>query len=61
MLVEDDVIAKRKSEGVPLTPPSQTPWQELYRATVGQLDTGACMEPALKYRGVGLLPPRHNH
>jgi dihydroxy-acid dehydratase len=31
-------------------PPSQTPWQELYRSTVGQMDTGACMELALKYR-----------
>lgn len=61
MLVSEEEIAKRKSEGQPPVPPSQTPWQELYRATVGQLGTGACMEPALKYRGVGHAPPRHNH
>jgi dihydroxy-acid dehydratase len=42
---------------------NQTPWQELYRSTVGQLDTGACMELALKYQDLvnkkGL--PRHSH
>jgi hypothetical protein len=42
-------------------PPSQTPWQEIYRSTVGQLETGACMELALKYQGVAQTLPRHNH
>jgi hypothetical protein len=27
-------------DGIPALPPSQTPWQELYRATVGQMETG---------------------
>jgi dihydroxyacid dehydratase/phosphogluconate dehydratase len=61
MLVPDEVIARRKQEPAPPVPASQTPWQELYRATVGQLETGACMEMALPYRGVGHDMPRHNH
>ena len=61
MLVSDEVLAKRKLEPLPPIPESQTPWQEIYRATVGQLETGACMEPALKFRGVAEKMPRHNH
>jgi dihydroxy-acid dehydratase len=61
MLISDEELAKRKAEGIPPVPPSQTPWQELYRSTVGQMDTGACMELALKYQGVGDKLARHNH
>ncbi len=61
MLVEEAELARRRAEGAPPVPPSQTPWQEIYRATVGQLETGACMELALAYRSVAATPPRHNH
>jgi dihydroxy-acid dehydratase len=61
MLVSEAEIARRKAEGPPPIPASATPWQELYRATVGQLDSGAVMEMALKYRGVCGKTPRHNH
>ncbi len=61
MLVSDEEIARRRNEGVPSIRPSQTPWQEVYRATVGQLESGACMELAIKYRGVAADQPRHNH
>jgi len=61
MLVADAEIERRKAEGVPAIPPSQTPWQEIYRSTVGQLETGACMELAVKYIGVASQTPRHNH
>ena len=61
MLVSEDEIIRRRAEGLPPIRPSQTPWQEIYRATVGQLETGACMEPAIKYRGVAQKLPRHNH
>jgi dihydroxy-acid dehydratase len=61
MLVPDAEIERRKQEGIPAVPESYTPWQELYRATVGQLDSGAVMETALKYRGVASKTPRHNH
>jgi dihydroxy-acid dehydratase len=61
MLVPDEELARRKQGPVPAVPESQTVWQEIYRATVGQLETGAVMEPALKYRRVGKKTPRHNH
>jgi xylonate dehydratase len=61
MLVNDEEIERRKQDGVPPVPPSQTPWQEIYRATVGQMASGACMELALAYRGVANDTPRHNH
>jgi dihydroxy-acid dehydratase len=61
MLVDEAELARRKTEALPAIPPSQTPWQEIYRATVGQLESGACMELALQYRGVGNVLPRHNH
>ncbi|MYM66752.1 dihydroxy-acid dehydratase [Pseudoduganella sp. FT55W] len=61
MLISDEELAKRKAEGIPPVPASQTPWQQLYRSTVGQMETGACMELALEYRGVGQTLARHNH
>jgi dihydroxyacid dehydratase/phosphogluconate dehydratase len=60
-LVSQDEIARRKCEAPFAIPESQTPWQELFRATTGQLDTGAVMEMAVKYRGVARRTPRHNH
>lgn len=61
MLVPDEEIERRKAAGPPPVPPSATPWQEIYRATVSQLDKGGVMELALKYRGVCGKTPRHNH
>jgi len=60
-LVSDEEIARRKKEPLPPIPESQTPWQELFRATTGQLDKGGVMELAVKYRGVAAKTPRHNH
>ena len=61
-LVDEAEIERRKREdGVPPIPPSRTPWQELYRANVGQLDGGGVMEIALKYGGASSHLPRHNH
>jgi dihydroxy-acid dehydratase len=60
-LVSDEEIARRKQEPAPPIPPSATPWQEIYRSTVGQLDQGGVMELAVKYRGVADKTPRHNH
>ena len=61
MLVQPEEIERRKAAGPPPVRESATPWQELYRQTVGQLDTGAVMEMALKYHGVCKKTPRHNH
>jgi dihydroxyacid dehydratase/phosphogluconate dehydratase len=62
VLVPEEEIERRKTEdGIPPVPESRTPWQELYRASVGQLDGGGVLEAALKYRGVASKTPRHNH
>ena len=61
MLVDDDELDKRKSEGVPEIPASQTPWEEIYRDHVGQLDKGGVLENAVKYQKVVKDLPRHNH
>jgi dihydroxy-acid dehydratase len=61
MLVEAEEIERRKAEGPPPVLETATPWQEIYRATVGQLEGGAVMELALKYRGIASKTPRHNH
>lgn len=44
-------------------PASQTPWQEIQREHVGQLQTGAVLENALKYQKLAQTVgvPRHNH
>ena len=60
-LVDEAEIARRKLEPAPPIPPSHTPWEELARSTVGQLEEGAVIELAVKYRGVGRGVPRHNH
>ena len=61
MLIDAATLAQRQAAGLPPVPPSQTPWQEIYRATVGQLESGACMELAVKYHGLAEQMPRHNH
>jgi dihydroxy-acid dehydratase len=61
VLISDEELEARRKDAPPSIPPNQTPWQQIYRATVGQLHTGACMELALPYRGVGHDMPRHNH
>jgi dihydroxy-acid dehydratase len=67
MLVSEEEIETRRralqaAGGYPI-PPSQTPWQELQRAAVGQLETGAVLEDAVKYQRLAQTVgvPRHNH
>jgi len=61
LLVTDEVLAKRRENYSPTELHHQTPWQEIYRGCVGQLDTGACIEFATKYRDVRGDIPRHYH
>jgi dihydroxy-acid dehydratase len=67
ILVSADEIARRRSElvnrgGFPI-PPNQTPWQDLFRATVEQLDRGMVLKPAVAYKRVAQSQgvPRDNH
>ena len=61
MLISDDELAQRREAWQSPELIHQTPWQELYRDTVGQLETGACMEMAVKYQNVRKNIPRHSH
>ena len=61
MLISDEELAERRENWQPPELYSQTPWQEIYRSTVGQLADGACMELAVKYRNVRENTPRHSH
>lgn len=67
ILISDEELAQRRqafeAAGGYKYPASQTPWQEMQRDVVGQLETGAVLEPAIKYHRIvdtiGL--PRDNH
>ncbi len=60
-LVPEEEIARRKGEGAPATPPSHTPWEEMYRAHVGSIETGACLDFSTRYHQISRRLPRHNH
>ena len=67
VLLADGELEKRlealEAAGGYVYPASQTPWQELQRATIGQMSTGAVLEPAVKYQRIAQTKgiPRHNH
>jgi dihydroxy-acid dehydratase len=67
VLISDAELAQRRAAleaaGGFAYPESQTPWQELQRANVGQLGAGAVLEPALKYHRIidRFGNPRDNH
>jgi dihydroxy-acid dehydratase len=63
VLVDEEELARRRETASFSIPPAQTPWQELYRQTVGQLSTGGCLEPATLYLKVIAERgnPRHSH
>ena len=67
ILISDAEVKKRHADlmakgGFPY-PMNQTPWQELYRDTVGQQATGACLELATRYRNIAgtIGVARDNH
>ncbi|KQN03010.1 MULTISPECIES: IlvD/Edd family dehydratase [Sphingomonas] len=67
VLISDDELAERRraltEAGGYAYPRSQTPWQEIQRATVGQMETGAILEGAEKYQRIAQTMglPRDNH
>ena len=62
LISDEDLAERRRSLKLPEII-SQTPWQDLHRQHVGQLNTGAVLENAMKYQSVverfGI--PRDNH
>ena len=62
ILITDEELAERRRSLKLPDFPSQTPWQELYRQQVGQLDEGAVFEDAVRYQRVSELGlPRDSH
>ncbi len=67
MLVDEaEIVARRarlEAQGGYRYPASQTPWQEMQRAVVGQLETGAVLENSIAYQRIAQTKgiPRDNH
>ncbi|SDA35020.1 IlvD/Edd family dehydratase [Sphingomonas sp. NFR15] len=67
VLISDEELAERRAaltaEGGFKFPASQTPWQEIQRSVVGQMETGAILEGAEKYQRIAQTKglPRDNH
>lgn len=67
MLISAEELAERRAAfdaaGGYKYPPHQTPWQQIQRALVGQMETGAVLEPAVDYQKLAqtIGVPRHNH
>ena len=67
VLLPDSEMQRRQADlqadGGYAYPESQTPWQEMQRGVVGQMDTGSVLEPAVKYQRIARTKgiPRHNH
>jgi dihydroxy-acid dehydratase len=63
MLIDDAELARRKAAWQPPALVSQTPWQELHRRTVGQLQDGGCLDFAVSYQRIDQTHgvPRDNH
>jgi len=67
ILISDEELAERRraleAQGGYPYPPSQTPWQEIQRGVVGQMESGAVLEMAVKYQDIAhkIGIPRDNH
>ena len=63
LLIPEDEIEERRRTTKPTYPAAQTPWQEIQRNLIGQLGTGACLEPAVLYLDIARTKglPRRNH
>ncbi|WP_454702089.1 IlvD/Edd family dehydratase [Agrobacterium burrii] len=67
ILISGEELAKRyevlSAEGGFKFPDHQTPWQEIQRGIVSQMETGAVLEPAVKYQRIAQTKglPRDNH
>ncbi|CAN5138845.1 IlvD/Edd family dehydratase [soil metagenome] len=66
LITPEEVVERRaalEAAGGFQYPDSQTPWQEIQRSIVGQMETGAVLEPAVKYQRIAQTKglPRDNH
>ncbi len=61
VLLDESELKKRRKNLKSVIIEHQTPWQEIYRDTVGQLSRGGIIELAAKYRKIKKTIPRHSH
>jgi dihydroxy-acid dehydratase len=61
VLLTEEEIERRRASLKPAELKNDSPWQELFRNHTGQLDTGACLDFAIKYRDLAKVVPRHSH
>ena len=63
VLIPEEELAARRAAWVPPVLQSKTPWEEIYRNSVGQLGNGACLEAATLYLNILETrgESRHNH
>ena len=62
VLLERRGDSKARHGGLPAAAlKNDSPWQQLYREHVGQLETGGCLEFAVPYRDLRSIVPRHSH
>jgi dihydroxy-acid dehydratase len=61
VLLDDSELRKRREQLQSVKIEHQTPWQEIYRDTVGQLSDGGIIELAAKYQKIRKTIPRHSH
>jgi dihydroxy-acid dehydratase len=63
LLISEEEIEKRKKDVKLPKLENQTPWQEIARKMVGQLETGACLETESLYLDITNTKgmPRHSH
>ncbi|PKP63055.1 MAG: dihydroxy-acid dehydratase, partial [Alphaproteobacteria bacterium HGW-Alphaproteobacteria-8] len=61
LIIPDADLAARRAAWKPPVLSNQTPWQQLYRENVGQLEGGGCLEFATAYHKAAEVLPRDNH
>ena len=61
VLLDESELQKRRGQLKTDVIENQTPWQEIYRNTVGQLSSGGIIELATKYKKIKNTIPRHSH
>jgi len=61
VLLDETELRKRRDQLKTVEIEHQTPWQEIYRDTVGQLSSGGIIELAAKYKKIRNTIPRHSH
>ena len=63
VLIPEAELAARRAAWTPPKLVNKTPWEEIQRGMVGQLGTGACLEPATLYLNILETrgESRHNH